>query len=74
MFEPLAIGNCTLKADATDDRNTSSSSGSTGVKVARGSSRTSVVAPRAMTKTMYQRPRQGRSRSNTGKYTAPGHR
>ena len=70
MFEPLAMGNCTLNADVTDERKTRKSSGNSGVKVARGSSRTRVAAPRAMTEMMYQRPRQGRSRSKTGKYTA----
>src|SRR5438874_12197266 len=72
MFEPLAIGSCTLKAEVRDDRNTSNTSGNSGVNVARGSSRTSVAAPRAMTRMMYQRPRRGRSRSNTGKYTVAG--
>src|SRR5258708_4993533 len=70
MLEPLAIGNWTLNADVSDDRKTRKTSGSTGVKVARGSRRMSVAAPRAMTKMMYQRPRRGRSRSKTGKYTA----
>src|SRR5260221_9107469 len=72
MFEPLAIGNCTLKAEVSDDRNTRKTSGRTGVNVARGSSRHNVAAPRAMTKMMYQRPRGGRSRSKTRQYTAAG--
>ena len=36
MFEPLAIGNWTLKADVSDDSRTRNSSGRTGVNVARG--------------------------------------
>ena len=72
MLEPLAIGNCTLKAEVSDDRNTRKTSGSSGVNVARGSSRHNVAAPRAMTEMMYQRPRRGRSRSKTRQYTARG--
>ena len=50
MFEPLAIGNCTLKAEVSDERRTRKTSGRTGVKVARGTSATKVSAPSAITK------------------------
>ena len=63
MFEPLAIGNWTLKADVSDDSRTRNSSGTMGVSVARGTSSAKVSAPSAMTARMYQRPRGGRSRS-----------
>src|SRR5881628_1525048 len=49
MFEPLAIGNWTLNADVSVARKTRSSSGSTGVNVARGRSRMKVAAPSTMT-------------------------
>src|SRR6516164_4487580 len=52
MFEPLAIGKCTLKADVSDDSSTKKSRGSTGVKVARGSSAPKVTAPAVMTPMM----------------------
>ena len=70
MFDPLAIGNWTLKADVSDDRETRKMRGTSGVKAARGSSRQNVSAPSAMTEMMYQRPRRGRSRSKTRQYTA----
>src|ERR1019366_1143845 len=65
MFEPLAIGNCTLKAEVSDDSSTRKTSGTIGVKSARGSSAKNVTAPSPMTNTMYHRPRGGRSRSKT---------
>src|SRR5579862_7976153 len=61
MFEPLAIGNWTLKADVSDDRSTKNSSGMIGVNVARGSSVTKTTAPTTMTLAMYSRARGGRS-------------
>ena len=63
MFEPLAIGNCTLNADVSDESSTRKRSGSTGENCARGTSATKVTAPSAMTVMMYQRARGGRSRS-----------
>lgn len=68
MFDPLAIGNCTLKPDVSDDTRTSHTSGRTGESVALGTSDTNVAAPTAMTVTMYQRARRGRSRSKTSVY------
>src|SRR5215471_4480504 len=62
MFEPLAIGNCTLNADVSDESRTKNSSGSRGVNVARGTSAPNVTAPRTMTPMMYQRARGGSSR------------
>ena len=47
MFEPLAIGNWTLKADVSDDSRTRKTSGRTGVNVARGSSSAERHARRA---------------------------
>src|SRR5580765_4359993 len=63
MFEPLAIGKCTLKADVSDDSSTKNSRGRTGVMVARGTSTPNVTAPTIMTPMMYQRARGGSSRS-----------
>src|SRR4029077_17234029 len=63
MFEPLAIGKWTLKADVSDDSSTKKSRGSTGAMVARGTNTPNVTAPRTMTPTMYQRARGGSSRS-----------
>src|SRR5713226_6879964 len=65
MFEPLAIGNCTLKAEVSADSTTRKSSGTIGVKLARGTMTQNVTAPSAMTKRMYRRARGGRSRSNS---------
>src|SRR5262245_32195817 len=65
MFEPLAIANWTLNAEVSDDSRTKNTSGTTGVKVARGTSAQNVTAPRPMTNRMYQRARAGRSRSKT---------
>src|SRR5665213_3080408 len=61
MFEPLAIGNWTLKADVSDDRSTKNSNGMMGVNVARGISVTKTTAPTTMTLAMYSRARAGRS-------------
>src|SRR5262245_3172013 len=69
MFEPLAIGNCTLNAEVSDDRRIRKTSGRIGVNVARGSSVKIRIAPNAITARMYQRPRGGTSRSKTLKYT-----
>src|SRR2546430_14405066 len=65
MFEPLAIGNCTLKAEVSDDSRTRKSSGAIGVKIARGTSAENATAPSAMTTLMYQRARAGRDRCKT---------
>jgi hypothetical protein len=63
MFEPLAIGKWTLNADVSDERSTRKSSGTIGVKVARGMKTQNVTTPSAMTDKMYPRARGGRSRS-----------
>ena len=63
MFEPLAIGNWILNAEVSDESRTRTSRGTIGVKAARGTSATKVSAPSAMTARMYQRPRDGKSRS-----------
>ena len=68
MFEPLAIGNWILKAEVNEESRTRTTNGTIGVKVARGSNSTRVVAPSAMTPMMYHRARGGRSRSKTLKY------
>src|SRR5258705_7540606 len=65
MCEPLAIANCTLKAEVSDDSSTRKISGTIGVKLARGTKAQNVPAPSAMTKRMYQRARGGRSRSKS---------
>lgn len=70
MLEPPAIGSLTLKAEVSDERRIRKTSGAMGVKVARGSNRTSAAAPRTITATMYPRARGGRSRSTTAQYTA----
>src|SRR5918999_3820532 len=57
MFEPPAIGKWTLNADVSEDNRTRMTSGTIGVSVARGISRTNVAAPSTMTDTMYQRAR-----------------
>src|SRR5262245_38522791 len=63
MFDPLAIGNWTLKADVSDESRTSAARGSSGVSVARGTRTANVRAPAAMTAAMYQRAGRGRSRN-----------
>src|SRR5476649_2879955 len=63
MLEPLAIGSWILKAEVSDDARTRNISGMMGESGARGTSAQNVSAPSAMTATMYQRPRGGRSRS-----------
>src|SRR5579872_5190556 len=65
MFDPLAIGNCTLKADVSDDSSTKTRRGTTGAIVARGRRATKVTAPSAITARMYHRPRGGRSESKS---------
>src|ERR1700687_1965092 len=69
MFEPLAIGNCTLNAEVSDERRTRNSSGGTGVSAPGWSEsmRLKVSAPSTIIPMMYQRARGGRSRSKTGK-------
>ena len=66
MLEPLAIGNWILNDEVSDDSTIMRASGRIGVKVARGTRRPKMSAPSAMTAMMYQRPRGGRSRSNSG--------
>jgi hypothetical protein len=63
MFDPLAMGNWTLKAAASDDSRMRRSSGPIGVTAARGMKTAKTIAPSAMTEMMYQRARGGRSRS-----------
>src|SRR3984893_4624776 len=63
MLEPLAMGNWILKADVSAERRMRISSGTTGVNVARGTSRPKAAAPSAMTAMIYQRARAGRSLS-----------
>src|SRR3954451_11502513 len=55
MFEPLAIGNWTLKAEKSDERRTKSTSGAAGAGVACRISSANVTAPSAMIVRMYQR-------------------
>ena len=49
MFEPLAIGNCTLKAEVSDESSRRTTSGRTGESVARGQEQREGEAPSAMT-------------------------
>jgi hypothetical protein len=70
MFDPLAIGNCTLKAEVSDDRRTRKTRGMTGLNVACGRKTTTVRAPTAITVQIYQRARGGRSESKCLKYTS----
>jgi hypothetical protein len=63
MFEPLAIGNCTLKAEVSDESRMRMTRGAIGAKVAPGKNMTKTNAPSAMTETMYRRARGGISRS-----------
>ena len=70
MFDPLAIGKCTLKAEVSDDSRTSKTSGMTGVKAACGRKTTTVRAPTAITVQIYQRARGGSSESKCLKYTS----
>ena len=73
MFEPLAMGKWTLNVDVREERTMKSSSVGTGVSVARGTSAAKTTAPAAMTPTVYQRARGGRSRSTAASvYTAAG--
>ena len=65
MLTPLAIGKWTLKADVSDESRMSTTSGVTGVRVARGTSSAKVNPPAAMTEMVYQRAFGGRSRSKT---------
>jgi hypothetical protein len=64
MFDPLAIGSCTLNAEVSDDSMRKSRKGRMGANVARGRSKAKATAPRRMTPTMYKRARGGSSRSN----------
>jgi hypothetical protein len=52
-----------LKPDVMDDRNTMKNSGNTGSSSTRGTSNAKVTAAAAMTATMNQRARGGRSLS-----------
>ena len=65
MFEPLAIGRWTLKAEVSDDSSTRKRSGGSGAKSARGSRAARVMAPSAMTVMVNQRAPGGRSLSRT---------
>ena len=65
MLEPLAIGNWTLKAEVSEESRTRMTRELIGVNSARGSSSAIVTAPSAITVTMYQRARGGRSLSKT---------
>src|SRR6202163_1683560 len=47
MFEPLAIGNCTLKAEVSDESRTRKRRGTMGVNDARGTNTKNVSAPHA---------------------------
>ena len=66
MFEPLAIGNCTLKADVREDSRIRMTIGASGANEARGRKKPKTNAPSAMTERMYQRARGGSSRSKVG--------
>ena len=72
MFEPVAIGNCTLNAEVSAERMMRKTSWVTGEKLARGNSAPNVTAPAAITLRMYQRARGGRSRSKWLQYTGAG--
>src|SRR5206468_1281475 len=74
MFDPLAIGNCTLNADVSDDSRISRISGSSGVNAANGRQAQNTSAPSVMIDRMYQRPRAGRSRSKALPVYRPCHR
>src|SRR5438309_4537676 len=69
MFEPLAIGNCTLNAEVSDERRTRNSSGGTGASDSgwRESMRLKISVPSTIVPMMYQRARGGRSRSKTSR-------
>src|SRR3954468_16444192 len=69
MFDPLAIGNCTLKAEVSDESRTRKISGTIGVHAAPLTNTANVSAPSAMTVRMYHRARGGRSESKYLKYT-----
>src|SRR4051812_47939349 len=63
MFEPLAIGNWTLKAENSEESRTRKSSGRIGWKAPRAIKPAKGAPPSAITDRMYQRARGGRSRS-----------
>src|SRR5262245_3621479 len=63
MVDPLAIANCALNVEVSDESRTRNRSGTIGVNEARGTSAQNVTAPSAMTETMYQRAPAGWSRS-----------
>ena len=63
MFDPPAMGKCTLNAAVKLEMSTRNRRGSTGENCARGMKATKTTAARTMTETMYQRARGGRSRS-----------
>src|SRR5947207_13881719 len=55
MFEPLAIGNWTLKAEVSDEMRTRNRSWTIGESSAREMKKAKVSAPSAMTAMMYHR-------------------
>jgi hypothetical protein len=63
MFDPPAIGKWTLNAEVRLERRARNTSGSTGVSCARGMRTAKTIAASAMTETMYQRARGGKSHS-----------
>ena len=63
MFDPPAIGKWTLNAAVRLEMRTRNTSGTTGVSCARGMRTAKTIAASAITETMYQRARGGRSRS-----------
>jgi hypothetical protein len=69
MFEPLAMGRWTLKAEVSDESRTRKTSGRSGEKLARGNRTVRVTAPSAMTVRMNHRALGGRSLSKHLKYS-----
>src|SRR5262245_20066333 len=65
IVEPLATSSWTLKPDVMDDKSTMKNSGKTGTSSARGTNNANTRAPAAMTATMNQRARGGRSLSKS---------
>src|SRR6266571_2178001 len=53
MLTPLAIGKWTLNADVSDESSTSTTSGSRGKKVARGTRTANASPPAAITERVY---------------------
>ena len=66
MFEPLAIGNCTLNAEVSDESRTRKQERKRCGENARvAAAQQNVSAPQRDDAMMYHRPRGGRSRSKT---------